>query len=43
MLVNGQDVFLFQSTSGKFECFGSGTLDNKVNKERDKPKHLGYL
>ena len=33
-------MFLFQPTgSGKFESLGSGTSDNKVNKELDKPKH----
>ena len=38
--INGQDVFLFQPTGlGKFESFGSRTSDNKVNRERDTPKH----
>ena len=38
--VSDQDVFLFQPTgSGKFESIGSQMSHNKVNKERDKPKH----
>lgn len=33
-------VFLFRPTRlGKSESFGSGTSDDKVNKERDKAKH----
>ena len=36
--VNGQDVFLRQLTGlRKFESFGSGTSNNKVNKETDQP------
>ena len=37
--VDDQDVFIQFSANNMYECLGSGTSDNKVNKEWDKPKH----
>ena len=38
-LVNGQDAFLFQPTSGKLFWLPNIRLSNKVNNERGKLKH----
>ena len=39
-LVNGQDAFLFQPTSGKLFWLPNIRLSNKVNNERGKPKQF---